>query len=101
MLRPGGDPELPGVPTVRDAGYPKLETSGWHGLVGPAGMPQGVVMRLSTELRKVLAMPEVRAAFERAGQPVVDRGPDEFAAYVAAENERWKALIKASGARID
>lgn len=101
VLRPGGDPELPTVATVRGAGYSELETSGWHGLVGPAGMPKGIVMRLSAELKKILAMPDVRSTFERVGQPVVERGPEEFAAYVAAENERWKALIKASGARID
>lgn len=101
VASPARDPELPGVPTLREAGYPQLETSGWQGLVGPAGMPKEVVARLAAELKKVLAKPQVRERFARAGTPVVERGPEEFAAFIRAENARWLPLIKASGARIE
>ncbi|HVF63408.1 MAG TPA: tripartite tricarboxylate transporter substrate binding protein [Casimicrobiaceae bacterium] len=95
------DPNLPETPTVREAGYPGLETAGWQGIVGPAGMPPAVVARLSSEIRKVLAKPEVRQKFAEAGTPVSDRGAEDFAAFIRAENQRWLPVIKASGARIE
>jgi len=87
------DPELPDVPTVRELGYPDLETSGWQGLVGPKGLPESVVTRLYTELHKVLAMPEVRDRLQAAGQPVKERSPAEFAAFIKSENERAVSII--------
>jgi tripartite-type tricarboxylate transporter receptor subunit TctC len=95
------DPQLPDVMTMREAGYPGLETAGWQGIVGPAGMPRDVVLRLSSELRKVLAKPDVAKRFADAGTPVTDRGADDFAAFIKAENQRWLPVIKASGARIE
>ena len=95
------DPQLPDVPTMRESGYAKLETAGWQGLLGPAGMPKDVVARLAAELNRVLARPEVQKRFAEAGTPVTLRGPDEFAQFVRAENQRWLPVIKASGATID
>jgi len=95
------DPQLPDVPTMRESGYPQLETAGWQGIVGPAGLPRDVVNRLSAEVRKVLAKPEVREKLAAAGTPVTDRGPDEFAAFVRDENQRWLPVIRASGAKIE
>ena len=87
------DPELPDVPTVRELGHPDLETSGWQGLVGPKGIPDAVVTRLYGELRKVLAMPEVRDRLAASGQPVKERSPAEFAAFIKSENERVLSVI--------
>jgi len=98
---PTRDADLPGIPTMREAGYPGLETAGWQGLVGPAGMPRDVVAKLATELKRVLAKPDVRERFAKAGTPVTERGPEEFGAFIKAENERWLSVIKASGARIE
>lgn len=101
VTSPTRDPSLPDVPTAREQGYAALETAGWQGLVGPAGMPKEVVAKLAAEVKKVLAKPEVQERFLRAGTPVADRGPDEFASFIVSENERWLPLIKASGARIE
>jgi tripartite-type tricarboxylate transporter receptor subunit TctC len=101
VTSPTRDPELPNVATAREQGYPSLETAGWQGVVGPAGMPKDVVARLASELKKTLAKSDVRERFLRAGTPVVERDPEEFAAFIKAENERWLPLIKASGARIE
>ena len=95
------DPHLPEVPTVREAGYPALETAGWQGVLGPPGIPREIVARLSTEIRRVLAKPEVRQKFADAGTPVTDRGADDFAAFIKAENQRWLPVIRASGAKIE
>ncbi len=101
VAMPARDPDLPNVPTMREAGYPQLETSGWQGLVGPAGLPRPVVERLADALAKTLARPDVRERFAKAGTPVTERTPDEFAAFIRGENERWLPLIRASGAKIE
>jgi tripartite-type tricarboxylate transporter receptor subunit TctC len=95
------DPQLPDVPTMREAGFVELETAGWQGLLGPAGMPKDIVTRLSAELNKVLARADVRQKFADAGTPVTLRGPEDFSAFIRAENQRWLPVIKASGAKIE
>ena len=95
------DANRPDVPTVREQGLAGMEAAGFQGLVGPAGLPREVVERLATELRKVLAIAEVRAKFAAAGAEVQPRGPQEFAAYVKGESERWAALIAQRGIKLD
>ena len=101
VTMPERHPEIPGVPTMREAGYPQLETFGWQGLIGPARIPREIVLRLSAELKNTLAKPDVRERLAKAGTPVVERGPDDFAAFIRAENERWAPIIRASGAVIE
>ena len=101
ITSPTRDKDLPNVPTVRESGYAELETSGWQGLVGPANMPKEVVQKLQAALKKTLANPEVRERFEKAGTPITERSVSEFAAFIKAENDRWVAVIKESGAKIE
>jgi tripartite-type tricarboxylate transporter receptor subunit TctC len=95
------DPNLPDTPTVRELGMPGMETAGYQGLVGPAGLPREVVERVSTELRKVLALPDVKARFAAGGASVQPRGPAEFAAYVKGESERWSRLIAQRNIKVE
>jgi tripartite-type tricarboxylate transporter receptor subunit TctC len=88
------DANLPEVPTVREQGLPGLEAMGFQGLVGPAGLPVSVVERLSAELRKTLALSDVKARFAGVGADVQPRGPLEFSAYVKSEADRWADLIR-------
>ena len=88
------DANLPEVPTVAELGFAGMVAVGFQGLVGPAGLTPEVTDRLATELRKLLEGAELRARFAAAGAEVVVRGPQEFAAYVAAESQKWAALIK-------
>ena len=98
---PTRDSNLPEVLTVREQGLPGLEAAGYQGLVAPAGVPREVIERISTELRRVLANPEVRAKFAAGGAEVMPRGAAEFAAYVKAESERWSALITQRGIKVE
>lgn len=98
---PKRDPQLPDVPTVRELGLAGMESLGFQGLVGPAGMPREVVDRLATELAKVLAQPELKAKFAAAGSEVHSLGPAEFAAFVKAENEKWALLIRERKLQLD
>ena len=92
---------LPNVPTAKEAGYPGLETSGWQGIVGPAGMPKDVVARISKAIGETLAKPDVRQKFAANGSAIMEKGPEEFTAFHTAEINRWVPVIKASGATLD
>ncbi len=98
---PTRDSNLPEVLTVREQGLPGLEAAGYQGLVAPAGVPREVIERISTELRRVLANPDVRAKFAAGGAEVMPRGATEFAAYVKAESERWSTLITQRGIKVE
>lgn len=92
---------LPNVPTAREAGFAALESSGWQGIVGPAGMPRDVVNRISRAIRDTLGKADVVQKFAANGSAIMDKGPDDFTAFVAAEVNRWVPVIKASGATLD
>ncbi|MCJ0762625.1 Bug family tripartite tricarboxylate transporter substrate binding protein [Variovorax terrae] len=98
---PKRDPQLPDVPTVRELGLGGMESVGFQGLVGPAGLPREVVDRLAAELAKVLAQPDIQARFAGAGAEVHGSGPAEFTAFVKADNEKWAKLIRERKLQLD
>ncbi len=101
ITSPNRDKDLPNVPTMRESGFAELETSGWQGLVGPAGMPKDVVQKLQSALKKVLSNPDVRERLEKSGTPITERSSAEFTNFIKSENDRWASVIKASGASMD
>ena len=98
---PKRDPQLPDVPTVAELGLGGMESVGFQGLVGPAGMPKDVVDRLAAELTKALGQPDIKAKFATAGAEVHPLGPTEFAAFVKKDNEKWAKLIKERKLQLD
>lgn len=98
---PRRDPQLPGVPTVRELGLGAMETVGFQGLVGPAGLPREVVDTLSAALAKALAQPDVKAKFASAGSEAHYLPPAEFAAFGKAENEKWPRVIRERRLQLD
>ena len=93
---------LPQVPTMVEAGYPDVVTSSWQGVFVPAGTPRAVVAKLHEALVRVLAMPEVKERFATGGvTAAASKTLEDFAAYVAAESERWAKVARESGATID
>jgi tripartite-type tricarboxylate transporter receptor subunit TctC len=95
------DPQLPDVPTVRELGLSAMESVGFQGLVGPAGMPKDVVERLSAELAKVLAQPDIKAKFAGVGAEVHYLDAGAFSAFVKGENEKWARLIRERKLQLD
>jgi tripartite-type tricarboxylate transporter receptor subunit TctC len=88
------DPQLPQVPTVAELGLAGVQSVGFQGLVGPAGLPSAVVEQIAGALAQVLAMPEIQAKFAAAGAEVHYQGPQAFAAFVQADNQKWLSLIR-------
>ena len=101
ITSPNRDKDLPNVPTMRESGFAELETSGWQGIVGPAGMPKEVVQKLQVALKKALSNPDVRERLEKSGTPITERSSIDFANFIKAENDRWLSVIKTSGATMD
>lgn len=90
-------PQAPDVPTLAEAGLPDAASYAWNGLIAPASTPPDRVARLASEARAALTSPANRATLEKAGFEIVASSPDEFAAFAAAETERWTAVVKRLG----
>jgi len=90
-------PAFPEVPTLVELGYPGVVVSNWSGVVAPAGTPKEIIDRLGTEIRKILAMPEVLQRLERLGVEATPAGPEEFGALIRSELKRWNQLVRDAG----
>ena len=85
---------LPDVPTFEELGYKGFTAVQWYGIVGPAKMPAPIVERLNAEINKAISTPELR---ERLSGEALDPMPmtsAEFAAFIAAEVDRWTKLVR-------
>lgn len=90
-------PQLPGVPSVADAGFANTIAQGTFSVVAPAGTPAAIVNRLSSEIVRAMKAPELASQLEqRVLIPVFDT-PETFAAVLTKERERWAAFIRRNG----
>jgi tripartite-type tricarboxylate transporter receptor subunit TctC len=87
---------LPDVPTVAEAGVPGYEATIWIGVMAPAGTPKAVVDKLNAEINKVIAKPEVKAAWDKQGAVALTMTPAQFDAYLRKDIEKWAAVVKAA-----
>jgi tripartite-type tricarboxylate transporter receptor subunit TctC len=93
--------EYPELPTFAEAGLPQYETNAWYSMHAPAGTPPDVVRRLNAELVAILKDPDILARFKQLSTEPVGNSPDEFAAFVRAELEKYARIIKAANIRLD
>jgi tripartite-type tricarboxylate transporter receptor subunit TctC len=94
-------PAMPDLPTVAELGYPGFEASGWLGLFAPANLPANITAKLYADTARILKSPEVQENLVKQGYGVVASPPEEFAAFLAAEHEKWGKLIKSAGLKAD
>jgi len=93
---------LPEVPTTAEAGVPGVEIEIWLGAFAPKGTPRELLLRLNSEINKVLDMPDVRERITQDGIGEVKGGtPEELASLLRSEIAKWARVVKASGARVD
>lgn len=92
---------LPDVPTLDEAGVKGYDTSLWTGILAPAGTPREIIDRLNAEIAQVLALPDVKEAFDRQGAVARATTPDEFAAFIKADHAKWAKVVKQANIRID
>jgi tripartite-type tricarboxylate transporter receptor subunit TctC len=89
----------PDLPTIAELGYPDFEASSWFGLLGPAGMPREIAMKIQAEVVRVLKIPEIREKLIQQGVDPVGSTPDEFAAYIKSETEKWAKVVRMANAK--
>jgi tripartite-type tricarboxylate transporter receptor subunit TctC len=94
-------PQAPDVPTAQESGLSGFEVGIWYGFAVPAATPKAVVQRLNAEIAKALRTRATRERLDQLGLAVVADSPEEFARFVAAESERMRKVVAASGARVD
>ncbi|MBP0445220.1 tripartite tricarboxylate transporter substrate binding protein [Roseomonas sp. SSH11] len=92
---------LPEVPTVQEAGVSGFEAVAWFGFQAPARTPRPIVERLSGLVAQILAEPAVVERLREIGSNPKPLGPAEFDRYIAAENDKWREVVKAAGAKLD
>lgn len=85
-------PTMPEIPTLHESGLTGFDTTQWLGIMAPKGTDAAVVRRLHGEIAKVLAMPEVKERLAQAALATVGNTPEEFAAVIRADLERWNKL---------
>ncbi len=90
---------LPEVPTIAQAGFPGMDGDGWVGALVPAGTPKEIVALLNKQINDTLALPEVKEKFAALGLDTIGGTPEDFAAVMRSEGERWAKVIKAAGVK--
>jgi tripartite-type tricarboxylate transporter receptor subunit TctC len=78
-----------------------MNISLWNGILAPARTPEPVIQRLNAEIRKAAAAPELNQVLGTQATSAVSNTPDEFAAFIRAEQGRFAVIVKDSGARAD
>ena len=97
-------PALPNVPTIAESRIPGtagFEAAAWQGVVAPAGTPQATIDKLSTEIIRIMSLPEVKTRLEKDGVEIRTGTSTQFSAYLRSELPRWEKVVKDSGATVD
>ncbi|MCM5569730.1 tripartite tricarboxylate transporter substrate binding protein [Burkholderiaceae bacterium FT117] len=92
---------LPDLPTMQESGVTGYESGAWFGIVVPAGTPASIIARLNAEGQKAVASPAFVKRMTDLGYEVVGGTPEQMAAMIKAEYERWGPIVKASGAKVN
>ena len=90
-------PLLPELPTVAESGYPDYEASNWHGIAVPAKTPKEIVATLHAAAIAAVKKPDIAKRLLELGLTPVGDQPDEFAAFVRADIEKWRKIVQQKG----
>lgn len=91
------NPNYPDVPTIAETAVKGFEVYEWNGIFAPAATPREIVQRLNSALREVLESTQVKARIYALGSRVVASSPEDFRKFLAQEDVRWAATVKAGG----
>lgn len=92
---------IPDLPTVAEQGFPGFDSYGWNGILAPAGTPREVIVRLNQEINGVLQLPDIKTLLSTQNIAIAGGTPEQFAALIKRETERWGPVIRATGAKLD
>src|SRR6266568_4405302 len=92
---------LPDVPTMREAGYPEIESTNWSGLVVPAATPQPAISRLNAELVRALRNAEIQEKLKIYGMSPAPGTPEQFGTFLQSEAARYAKVVREAGIKAD
>jgi tripartite-type tricarboxylate transporter receptor subunit TctC len=92
---------LPDIPTFKELGWPGMQLSTWFGLAAPKGTPSTVVDKINSAVTTALQKPDVAKRLQELGAEVMTATPAAFAGFWKEEVERYRGLVKLSGAKIE
>lgn len=94
VTSPARSARAPEVPTLAESGVTGVETANWYALAGPAAMPKDVIGKLHGELVRISAAPDYREQLDKQGLEMQTSTPEQFAAFLQAEYDKWGKVIK-------
>jgi len=94
-------PDFPHLPTMIESGYPDYVLTFWTGIVAPAGTPQPIVARLNSAINDGLASIALKDGLAKFNVEANIASPQEFAAMLAQEAEKWAGIVKAAGIKLE
>jgi tripartite-type tricarboxylate transporter receptor subunit TctC len=94
-------PDLPGVPTMIESGYPEYQLTFWTGVLAPAGTPPAFVGKLNAAINEGLQTPDMRESLAKFNVEPNITSPPEFSAFLAAEARKWADVVKATNIKVE
>ena len=94
-------PSLPDLPTLAESGFPDFAAENWYGIYVPAKTPRSIVVKLNTEIVKVLHTKAMRDNFSAQGVQLIGNTPEEHEIFLKAEMAKWSRIAKISNAKAD
>ena len=91
---------LPDLPTMAEGGLAGYEVSPAMGVLAPAATPPEIVGRLSTEIAKIVQMPDVKARLRSDGAEPIGNTPEQYVAYIKSEIEKWAGVATSAGIKV-
>jgi tripartite-type tricarboxylate transporter receptor subunit TctC len=92
---------VPDVPTVGESGVERFEAIAWFGLQAPARTPQPVMQRLIEAVGAALAEPATQARVRDIGAATMPLMGPEFDRFIAAENDKWREVVRVANIRLE
>jgi len=92
---------MPDVPTIAESGFPGYEAVNWYGYLAPAKTPKEIVNRLSRDIGRALANPQVVAALNKTGVEPLAMTPEEFGKYIEREYQTWGKIVKDAKIKVE
>jgi tripartite-type tricarboxylate transporter receptor subunit TctC len=95
------NPNMPDVPTMIESGFPGFVTRYWNGVVAPVGTPDSIVNKLNAAINEGLKSSDMQASLAKIGLEPMIVSPQDFAAIIGAETQKWVAVMKEAGIKVD
>jgi tripartite-type tricarboxylate transporter receptor subunit TctC len=86
---------------MAEAGLPGCEATSWYGILGPAGLPREITLKLNGELGHIMNSADIKERFATLGTEPVTGTPEAFAQFIQAEVKKWSAVSKAAGVELE